>query len=553
MPLIPDKSIDRPLQDLTTSSRDAGITRYLFRGVLAITVIDFLAKAVSFYEDILAASYFGASVEMDTYLAAATLPTIVAQVTASAMIAALLPALTANTRQERADQSQLANAVMFVFLLATMLLAVAGIWAAPSLMGVLAPGLDVALTPLFVQLFAMLFLATVLQTGATVLRVELQVDKKFGATSMGNLLYWLVIILGIVLLASRWGVAAIAAGVIFGTLASFLFQLLLAQRAGFRLRLTPKVWRVRGVKAILLLSVPILVGESTIQLTTIVDRALASSFGVGNITALYYANKVVLLPHTLFAVALGTVLFPLFSETSMLSDQTKFANLVQQGIRFAAYVQIPLAICLAVFSLPLIQLLFQRGAFTEKDVAATAAILAIYSLRLFPLAVTSLLIYGFYSKRDTVTPMVVGVIAVVARIGLSVWLAYQVSWLGIAWATSITTIGSTLVLLYLLDRQTQTPILGALVAPLSKIVAASLGAALVALGLYLLLSSLGELYDTLFYQFVALLVPLAVAVPVYLVLTYVFRLEETASLLSKVRQWFHIAASRRKKSNAPWR
>jgi putative peptidoglycan lipid II flippase len=114
---------------------------------------------------------------------------------------------------------------------------------------------------------------------------------------------------------------------------------------------------------------------------------------------------------------------------------------------------LPSAVALMAIPLPVMDVLFQRGAFTAADSAATAVALAIYSAGLPAFVMVKALTPGFYAREDTATPFRYAIISMIVNTILSVALFFVMGYAGIALATVIASWLNILMLGHKLHRQ----------------------------------------------------------------------------------------------------
>ena len=120
-----------------------------------------------------------------------------------------------------------------------------------------------------------------------------------------------VAMIGTLLIASHFPTVAHAAayGVLIAGFLQLLFIVWSAARSGLRLHLrVPKLTPdVRGFFGALGAAT---IGASSVQIGLFMDTLIASFLPPGDLTALYYADRINQLPMGIIGVALGTVLLP---------------------------------------------------------------------------------------------------------------------------------------------------------------------------------------------------------------------------------------------------
>jgi peptidoglycan biosynthesis protein MviN/MurJ (putative lipid II flippase) len=105
------------------------------------------------------------------------------------------------------------------------------------------------------------------------------------------------------------------------------------------------------------------------------------------------------------------------------------------------------------FSRPIIEIIFQRGAFDVNSTIQTAKPFLVYSIGLVFFAIETILVIFYYSLADTKTPVFVGMICVVINILLTWLLVNIIGYIGIALAYILQKILKNIILLLLLKHK----------------------------------------------------------------------------------------------------
>ena len=271
---------------------------------------------------------------------------------------------------------------------------------APLLVGLLAPGLpDHALAVVCTRLTAL----TVLPFGLTgYLSAGLRAHHRFTGPGAVYIVYNAGILAVMVLLHGSLGVRAAAAGVAFGSaLMTALLLPLFSRHCG---RLTsPRREPSRQAPAISPLALlPVALFTLTRQAQVFVERFLASSLAPGTISHLNYAEKVAQMAMTL-GMMVCTVTFPLVARALADGDTDRARRRVEQDLELVGAVVLAGTAVLVACAPRIVELLFQRGAFTPADTDATAAAMRVYSLGLLGQAMVGTLVRPFFSVRPAVT------------------------------------------------------------------------------------------------------------------------------------------------------
>ncbi|MEL7048733.1 MAG: lipid II flippase MurJ, partial [Pseudomonadota bacterium] len=212
-----------------------------------------------------------------------------------------------------------------------------------------------------------------------------------------------------------------------------------------------------GVKRLVELGIPGVISGGITQINIVIGTIIAS-MQAGAVSFLYYADRLYQLPLGIVGIAIGVVLLPELSRQLNSGDRAKALDTQNRSMEFALLLTLPAAVALGLVASPIISVLFERGAFTADDTAATAQALAAFSIGLPAFVLIKVLQPAFFAREDTKTPMrFAGVNLVVNVIGsLALFYIFQQNgWMphvGIALATSIAAWVNTLLLWAALAR-----------------------------------------------------------------------------------------------------
>ena len=216
-----------------------------------------------------------------------------------------------------------------------------------------------------------------------------------------------------------------------------------------KLLIPPKVdFKHEGVDRILKLMLPALFGVSVTQINLLLNTIWASFMQDGSVSWLYSAERMTELPLGLIGVAIGTVILPSLSMSKAEEDQAKFRRMLDWGARIIVLVGVPASIALFMLSTPIIQALFQHGAFDVRDTQMTAMALQCMSGGVLAFMLIKVFAPGFYAIQDTKTPVRVGLIAVATNAILNIvfiGIFKLIDWQAEHMALAIASSGSALV------------------------------------------------------------------------------------------------------------
>ena len=231
---------------------------------------------------------------------------------------------------------------------------------------------------------------------------------------IGDTLAWTVPLAGIAQAALVWGAAS---------------------RAGFRLLprrpvLTPELRRLAVIAA------PAALAGGVVQVNLLVGRQVASFFD-GAIAWLNYADRLYQLPLGVVGIAIGVVLLPDLSRRLQAGDDAGGRSAFSRAGEMSLALTIPAAAALIAVPTPLISTLFQRGAFTAADTAATALAVAVYGAGLPAFVLQKVLQPLYFAREDTKRPFYYALVALVVNAGLAIGLAPFIGYIAAAIGTTL--------------------------------------------------------------------------------------------------------------------
>jgi len=247
---------------------------------------------------------------------------------------------------------------------------------------------------------------------------------------------------------------ALAWGVLIAGISQLLFQLPFLAR----MQLMPRPVFVRGhegVRRIIKLMIPALFGVSVSQINLLFDTFIASLLVAGSVSWLYFSERLMDLPLGIFAVAIATVVLPSLSRKHAERSADAFAALMDWALRLVLLIALPATLALVLIAEPMVVTLFQGNNFTAFDVVQVTSSLQAYSFGLLAFMTIKIFAPGYYSRQNTRTPVLIGVIAMVVNMVLNVVLVFgfDMAHTGLALATSLAAFLNTGLLLAGLMRE----------------------------------------------------------------------------------------------------
>lgn len=397
----------------------------LLRAASTISLLTLVSRISGLARDVVVAGAFGNSAWMDAYNVAFRIPNFLRRLFGEgAFQQAFVPVLS-DTRAREGDHVTrlLIDAVATILFWALVATCIVGVVGAPLMVWLMASGLKqfdgaVVMTQI---MFPYIGLISMVSLAAGVLNTW----KRFVVPAATPVLLNLASIAAAVWLGpqfTKWGTEAIyaqAVGVMIGGVLQLAIQVPALKRVGAlpRIGLLPgkvrAAWGHPGVGRVMRQMAPALLGVSVAQISVVINTQIASHQGVGAVSSLDWASRLMEFPTALLGVALGVVLIPQLSAANGRKDAAAYSGLLDWGLRLVLLLALPCAVALLVFPKALLAVLFQRGAFDAAAVQQTAVALMGYGVGLMGLVGVKILAPGYYARQDTRTPVKIAIVVLV--------------------------------------------------------------------------------------------------------------------------------------------
>ena len=426
-------------------------TWILMAGFLAATATGFLREAALAHE-------LGVGRATDVYLVAFALPEFFFLALPIVLSPAFIP-LFANLRLVSGEAAgwQFAwrvAAALFGFLATAGILLAPG---APPVVSWLGTGVDAGTQAETVRALHRMLPAVILMGEAALAGAVLQVYRRFARPALATAIYNLAFVLVLLGAPLAWSAGRAAWGVTVGATAAFLLQISLL----WRYRPATSTGEPIGgdglpegtVMGVLRLAGPLAAGYAAHHVILLVDRAMATTLGSGAVATLNYGYRLALVVGQLSGLAVSTALFPRMAEQAAGDDRPGLRASLAAALRFVWAVGLPACCGLLILRKPLVQVLFEHGAFDQTATAAVSDVLAIYAIAVLADALCQPLWRVLYARRSAWTVLTVNSLQTGVRILANVALIGSFGYNGLA-LSAVLGLGVQLLVLGRVARRT---------------------------------------------------------------------------------------------------
>ncbi len=418
----------------------------------------FVSRVFGLVREQVFAFLFGAGFATDAFVAAFRIPNLLRDLFAEgALSAAFVPVFTDYlVNKGRKEAFRLGNLVINALLVVLGAVVLFGILATPLVVDLVAPGFSAipGKSDLTALLARIMFPFLLLVSMAAVVMGMLNSLRHFGVPAFAPVLFNVGMILAGFLICPLFEqrIIGMSIGVLLGGLGQWAFQLPSLRREGYRYRPVLSFWDP-GVRRIIVLMTPAILGLASTQINIFVNTIIASLLPQGSPSYLNYSFRLMHFPLGVFGVAVATVTLPVVATFAAKKDIPNVLSTCASSLKLVFFLTLPSIFFLAAAAKPVTAVLYQHGRFTYADTVFTSQALLFYALGLFAYASVRVIAPVFYSLGDTKTPVKVSVLAVAVNIALNLALMRPFGFKGLALATSLAAIVNMFSLMFLLQRR----------------------------------------------------------------------------------------------------
>lgn len=516
--------------------------KHLIKSTTIISLSTVLSRILGFIRIMIIARFLGTGMLADAFFAGFGIPNMLRRLMGEGSLSAgLVPVFTESLEKNtKEDTNLLMSSFLWLVLITSILIAIIVIIFAPFLVRIIVPGfisspekleLTIKITRWLVP-----YLIFVGVSSCTI--GMLHSYKHFFIPAISSAVFNLGFIISSLYLGIIFNqpLKGIIIGVLLGGFMQVLIQWPMLVNLGFKIKFV--LWH-QSIKRILKIIGPAIFALAVMEINIAITKIFASSeslAGKGAISILFYANRLLELPMGIFAVAISTAILPTLSSQFIEGDIEKVKLTIVNAFRYSLFIVIPATVGLIVLRVPIIRLLFERGAFGPNATHDTALALVFYSLGILGYVGVKIIIPVFYSLKDTFTPAKIALLILVISVLMDFILVRFMKFSGLALSISISNFIQFGLLIIFLKNKIGPLGLKKIFMPFIKVVMISFVMGTIC---YMLINFMEKnLVLNLINQIFEVGVCIAASVIIFVVLSYIFKLKEMeiiSEIISKKR------------------
>jgi len=410
----------------------------MFKSIIINFLGIFNSRILGFIRDLLSASVLGANMYSDIFFVAFKFPNLFRRIFAEgAFTQSFLPSFAKAKYKPRFTWIVFKKLFIIILILSLFVTLFSNI-----VTNILASGFSEEAKKLASPLIALNFWYLDLIFIVTFLASLLQYKKHFATTAFSTALLNISLIISLLLsvnLPKEQIIWYMSFGVITGGVAQVIVHLIAAKKHKIikLIYIGVKSKKEEDISTFKKHFFPSILGNSTAQISAFIDTWLATFLISGSISYLYYANRLFQLPFALFAIATSTVLFPKITKNLNEGKEKEAFESMKKVFWILFYLLILATIVATIASKEIVKLLFEHGAFTNKDTEFTSIVLIMYMIGLIPYGLNKLFSSYLYATHKHLKAAKISAISLFVNIVFSVALIFPLKVFGLALASSI--------------------------------------------------------------------------------------------------------------------
>lgn len=410
------------------------------RNTLIVLAFSMLSKLLSLVRESTIAAYAGTGIEADAYYIVQSLFMILELGLSTSIFQSFFPIYRKMTveAQDEKRQTRFTNAAFTLLVIFAAVLAILELLGRDLLVGLLAPGFDAETRSLanYLVLFSAPMLVFVV--AAECVSAVLRAHNRFANSQVRETATHVAAIILVILFYRQNGVQTLGISMLAGSVLRLLIQLP-ALRKVHKLRLCFD-FKSADVREMLRRIPAILISTSSTQIKSMIDKMMASMLASGTVASLNYGHKLESALGGLLSTAMATGMYPEMVKLFVNGEKEKLSRMLYKSIQIFALIVVPVCIGGCFVGDTVVSIVYERGAFGAEAVKATAAVFVAYLLGTFFHGTSSILSNIFYSAGNTRTPMIINCIDLVLKMVLNLVMMKLMGAVGLALATSFSTI-----------------------------------------------------------------------------------------------------------------
>lgn len=414
-----------------------------------LMIVTILSKVFGFLRESVMAYFYGAGDIVAIYAVANTLPVVIANFVASGIIFGFIPIYTKAKNEEGEEAAEEFTSNIFNILMVFGLVAVIiGFIFAGAFCKLFSPDLKGELLQTAIVFTRIIMFAIFAYLYSAVFRGYLNLKGNFFIPAITGIIMNVIIIAFTIFSGLAKNPYLLAIGCLLGNVLQYIMFPKTSRDHGYKHSNTIDIHN-KYIRSLVLIAIPVIVSSAAGEIALTVDNSMASYFfGNASISYLRYSKTLLSLITGVITVSVTTSIFPTISHLGQSGEFEDMKSHINSAVVSTMLLVIPATIGMMALAVPIIKLVYQRGAFDDKSVIITASMLISYAPFVIFQSFSDVIDKGFYAVGDSKSPVIIVVIQQIINIIFNFILIKFFDIEGLALATTISALAGALMMLY---------------------------------------------------------------------------------------------------------
>lgn len=419
---------------------------------IILMIISIISQVTGFFRELVLSYFYGASIISDAYIIAITIPTVIFAFIGQAITTNFIPMYSKIENYEGEKKAkEFINELMSMLIVFTTIFIIIYFLFSSEILSIFANGFSEKNMKIAIKMLNWSIFGVISMVAFSLLSGYLQYKSRFNVQALSGIVMNTIIIFSIILSYYVNSITVLGVGILFGLIGQTIIIISPLRKEKYRFSFNFN-FRSIHIQNFIKLSIPVILGIAVNEINIIVDRTIASKITEGGISIVNYSSKLNGFIYSIFVFSIITVMYPTLVRSVNEKNEKVFYKSLNSTIIAITLMVIPATIGLAIFNSEIINVLYGRGAFSKNDAELTSQLLKYYSYGIYAVSLRLVISKIFYSFSDTKTPMINGSFGLIINITLNIILSRYYGLKGLALATSISNIFTTILLIYSLRK-----------------------------------------------------------------------------------------------------
>lgn len=422
----------------------------MFKKILKICAVPFviiLSKLSCFVFDALLGAYYGAGITSDAFLMAYSLPTILFEGIATAILTCYIPIYISFKCKEPEKINDFSSNIFNISLIFGIIISVLFIIFRKVILGIYAHGFSQEAMRLLNDYAVIIIWSIPFIASYSIFKAYLQIQNAKAISAIAQVVSYVVLI--IALLLTFPSDIKLAWAAVMGHMVSFGVLLLFAFGKGFKYCPVLSL-RQDYLKTMAIMIFPVFVSSVVSEVNSVADKFFASHYEAGIITSMTYGYKLSFSIQGIVSSSLVIIAYSSFTKKAAQNDLAGLNSQLYKCIQIVSWTVFPLVIGGIVIAGPIIQLVYGHGNFSGNSVNITAAIFSVYLLGVMPMCMKHIGDRICCALQRTDLAMYTALITVGVNIFLDIAMSKRMEYIGLVWATGIAILAGSIAVFIML-------------------------------------------------------------------------------------------------------